>query len=357
MWISFKSTEPFAIKIYLGGVNAVSGEPARETETTMMRRIQLMQQQKCIQDYVVTPEQHWLDGIASTNGCVRQFVAMPIGTGYSVEAQVAGEESVGGIQIEVTPSILPFHVRDHIKFTRNRTADSPKFSINVELLTGQTIFVNGLTSLDTVDHLKSRLQDISGVPPDQQRLILLGKQLEDGRSLGSYEIQDSKTLYMVLRLRGGGWLPVNEMGVAAGGAIRQTVLRDQHHPRIWDSTHGTIFNVQIIDAEVFRNVTGLPPPPSPITAETYAEHGYPYFKIWDEKPSGVKGNFTGVKSVNEMDTEGKRSVQKEKAIAEVIKSTHNPVVLLGADGQRIKGFRAVSDMEKAVRERFMGLKV
>lgn len=86
MWINFHSSDPFAIKIYVGGVNAVSGEPARETGATLIRRMKLLEQKQNIQDYVVAPSQLWLDGIASSDGTVRQFVAMPLGSGYSVEA-------------------------------------------------------------------------------------------------------------------------------------------------------------------------------------------------------------------------------------------------------------------------------
>lgn len=71
MWINFKADCPFAIKVYIGGINAISGEPAVETEHTLQRRKILLDQKKNIQDYVVAPEQLWLDGIASTDGSVR----------------------------------------------------------------------------------------------------------------------------------------------------------------------------------------------------------------------------------------------------------------------------------------------
>ncbi len=100
----------------------------------------------------------------------------------------------------------------------------------------------------------------------------------------------------------------------------------------------------------------MQPPSTPVTAEAYAKHGFPYFKLYDEKPSGIKGDFAGVKSVNEMDIERKPSTEKAKAVAEVIKSNNNPVVLLNATGQRV-GFRPLADMEKDVRERFAGIQI
>jgi hypothetical protein len=91
VWIHFESDYPFAVQIATGKKDAITGSDWVE---------ELSQSP---QNYVLLPAQDWIDGFCVGEGLVRQFVAMPLGQGYSVEEQLGGAGEVGGIQFRVVP--------------------------------------------------------------------------------------------------------------------------------------------------------------------------------------------------------------------------------------------------------------
>ena len=91
LWLAFNAAywKPNAVKVGVGKINAVSGEAWDDKLNGDT------------QDYIVCPDQPWLDGINVGGGLIRQFVAMPLGMGYTVEGQLTEKEEFGGIQILV----------------------------------------------------------------------------------------------------------------------------------------------------------------------------------------------------------------------------------------------------------------
>jgi hypothetical protein len=93
MWLHFRSPHgfPFAVKVATGKINAVTGEAWRDGLN------------RGPQDYLPIPEQPWLDGYCVEKGLIRQFVAMPLGAGYTAEEQVTGTAEHGGVQVSAIP--------------------------------------------------------------------------------------------------------------------------------------------------------------------------------------------------------------------------------------------------------------
>jgi hypothetical protein len=220
LWICLHGQpwKPRAVKVAAGKICAITGKPWSESLHAAP------------QDYLVTPPQPWLDGIAAGKGMVRQFVAMPLGLGYTVEAQVSGEERFGGIQLAVfepRPGCFP-------------------------------------------DQPPEPRQRCSAMPPAPAA----ARALEAGA-----------------------------MGLGAGGRMKQKVYPDRHGIETWDpACSGRIF-VHIVNSEMWRDITGEPPPPSPVSARTYAQHGLPWFALYDEHLDTLAPGqpLTAVQSIKDID--------------------------------------------------------
>lgn len=191
LWLGFEGAEwkPNAVQVAAGGINALSGE---DFKPKLKHKPQ---------NYLVCPDQPWLDGVITGKGVIRQFVATPLGQGHSLEGQLTGHENTGGLQI---------------------VAFEPK---------------------------AGRFPDAA--PPKPDRAL-------------------PEAMFFA------------PMGAGAGGQMKQKIYPDAYGLRVWDQGNwGGVF-VHLVDVGQFEALTGHKPPPSPISAQTYTEHGFPWFDLYDE---------------------------------------------------------------------------
>jgi hypothetical protein len=253
MWISFSGPahQPRAVQVAVGKVCALTGKPWSNTLGDPSK--------KGGQNYLVTPPQPWLDGICAGHGTIKQFVAMPLGTGVTVEGQVTGEESVGGLQLQV------FDPKP------GRFPDAPP-------------------------------------PPPFPRAPAMG--FPHTGSFGpplAYGMAGAIPPPMCAPAPCAAPAPRQQasMGLAAGGKMQQKLYPDPHGRDTWDLTQSGRCFVHLCNSELYSAITGEPAPASPVDANSYKAHGFPWFQLYDEGAPALDTTPTlaGVKSLGELDAE------------------------------------------------------
>ncbi|MFE6487206.1 hypothetical protein ACFVGN_30320 [Streptomyces sp. NPDC057757] len=225
MWLSFGGTaEPAALQVGVGKVCAVSGKPWSSRLT------------RDPQNYVVLPRQPWLDGINFGKGTVRQFVAVPLGLGATVEGQVTGEEVWGGVQLQSFP------LRDE-ELRAWREAELRRARSRRER-TGSAGGYGGAFPM--------------AAPP----------------APGAAPVASGAP--------GGAPRRAPAMGLGVGGSMRQEVYRDDRPLSAWaEEPAGRVF-VHLVTPPEWRRITGEAPPPSPVDRAAYTRAGLPWFDYYDQ---------------------------------------------------------------------------
>jgi hypothetical protein len=118
-------------------------------------------------------------------------------------------------------------------------------------------------------------------------------------------------VYVLCRMRGGAIendTLAEEMSVAAGGSINQVIKNDFYDFIRWDESRSIMLKISLINAPVLKSF-GLPVPTTPISAQMYAENGYPFFKLYEE-PTGIFGELCHLKTLGRLKTVGKLDEEK-----------------------------------------------
>ena len=213
MWLSFNGS-PHAVMIDAGKINAVSGKKQSDTL------------EEKDQNYLVSPDQPWLDGFNAGEGFIRQFVAMPLGQGYTVEEQLSPEDVKGGMRLVVfapKPGAIP--------------------------------------------------EDAGGIY---------------GTNMIIQECCESK-----------------EMGLAAGGKMEQEIYEDDYGIDTWDTETRTEVPIHVVNSEQYEVITGKAPPETLVTAETYTDYGYPWYRLYNEEKKDITASkqLAAIKSMKQLDKE------------------------------------------------------
>jgi hypothetical protein len=260
MWMGFSCPyeRPKALKIGVGKVNAINGKPWSDSLEEG--------------SYITLPKQPWIDGInAGGEGTIKQFVAMPLGSGYSVEAQVTGEEKFGGIQIIVFD---PFESKRKEKFP--------------DIVPGNRLFrVSSPHSLATANASPLNLGMAAPMAP------ICSKE----RKSSAFTMCDSVSY---------NFEQPKEMSLSAGGSMKQQIFKDDYGIDFWDQSCFGRCYIRIVNSTMFKQITGKDAPPTPISAQTYSQHGYPWFDIYNEDPANSiqqSSILNNVKSVKEIDAQ------------------------------------------------------
>lgn len=233
MWISFSAPHgyPFAVKIAAGKVNAVDGKPWKEALDAEA------------QDWVEAPKQPWIDGWCVRKGVIRQFVAMPLGSGHSVEEQVTGKAEHGGIQILARP--LKAEVWDAFRDRdRRRRRDAPLLASGADGMQASGDWEFAPQSFAAPAHVKALRASMATGPSFSA---------SSARAFGAAD-----------------------MGLAAGGSMKQEIHAAVHGAADYAQASSRCF-VAIANSLMWQAVAGEAPPTLPPTAADYARRGLPWF--------------------------------------------------------------------------------
>ncbi|KAJ6257864.1 hypothetical protein Dda_7653 [Drechslerella dactyloides] len=280
MWINFElrmqlpvslddefSPRHYGVKIYAGGINVVSGVPENETTASTLRRRNLL-------------------------GKGKSFVAKPPGKGLTIEGQMTGDETVSGLQFEIiTTKRCPAPAVDkrciHVYVRRYGAKSFILYNVSLELTCGNLIdLIAKNDDVSRRNQVRKRADgsiDLGFVVTYKRRYLRrqleqpirsLGVEENDGRMLVvvhegevemNYALGVGSASYTLAGGREKSDQPRDsELGIAAGGHIRQAIVADKLSNDEWDKENILVFNVQLLNAQDYIRITRFSAPPKPV---------------------------------------------------------------------------------------------
>jgi hypothetical protein len=274
MWMKFdghhirrQGTYPFAIKVATGKRSAITGE----AWASELRE----------KDYCVVPKQPWLDGYVIDTDTIRQFVAAPLGMGFTAEEQITGKAEFGGLQIEVMPM--------------KREVFERRFPKQVE-----TSILRGMTSLGGDDEAYGASYSMMGAPVA---------------------------------------CAAPDMGLAPGGKMKQEVFEDPYDFNDWDREHHGRCFVHLSNSLAWRAITKHEPPTAPRTAAEYTSHGLPWFEYYADGARALQQSLDGTKLTKGLKSVLELGFQKGFSILpenESVEFKSDQVVKLGGSKDEVR---------------------
>jgi hypothetical protein len=266
MWLSLSSTAPVALQVGVGKVCAVSGRPWSD---------RLSQRP---QNYVVLPRQPWLDGINSGHGTIRQFVAVPLGLGATVEGQVSGEEVWGGVQLQVFElrrEVLDRWLDSRARGDRDRpghggwgSAPGPAGAgVPFDPESGEY----GAGPASGYTPISGPASAPGSVPPAAP----------PSAPAPAADSAPPPVAGSAARPERASARPAPAMGLGAGGQMRQALYQDERPLGDWrGQPSGRVF-VHLAAVPQWQDITGEAAPASPVNRAAYTSAGLPWFDYYD----------------------------------------------------------------------------
>ena len=251
MWISFDrgfgANYPFAVKILSGGINAANGDISENEIDTI-----LIGPNEGDQNYLPIPSQPWLDGFCYEKGKIKQFFAMPLGQGFTVEEQLTGKATFGGLQIIAYPLKAEIWKKEQEEASKRRS-----------------------------------------------------------RGCGDVLYSQSYGLECVASAACGGDDDY-AMGFGGGGSMIQDLHQDRRPISDYDLDNGVIVYVHVLNSKAWKKITGEEKLKPIVTANAYAKAGLPWFEHYREVESlNGSENLAGTKSVEQLLNENGQTLADE----------------------------------------------